>query len=65
MHLVGPYYANISWCTVHRMSNPKIHKTCSIVPKMKVTVCDATRCHKLKLGKCPTLVTFKLVIPLC
>jgi len=20
MHLVGPYYAAISWCTVHRMS---------------------------------------------
>jgi len=21
MHLVGPYYTTISWCTVHRMSN--------------------------------------------
>jgi len=19
VHLVGPYYTNISWCTVHRM----------------------------------------------
>jgi len=50
VHLVGPYYANISRCTVHRTSKDKIYTHIEMRIFNNSEILDFLRCYAVLTG---------------